>query len=157
MQNKGIFPLTSSSGKMAPVSAKDVSTAAVTLLHDPKLFHKYNKQTLTLTGARSYNGPSLTQCLNRTLNTRIEFQEFTLDEMKQVLEGHTDADPFDVRIAMGYFQLLRDGKLDVVSNDIEKLLSRTPTDVEDFFQENQDAFRPVGSLEKCYLKELRLN
>lgn len=156
MQNKGIFPLTSSSGKMAPVSGKDVSTACVTLLHDPKVFHKYNKQTFTLTGPVSYNGPSLTQVLNRTLNTRIEFEEIDIAEMQNILESHTDSDPFDICVTLGFFELLNEGKLDLTTRDIENFLNRPPSGVEEFFQENQDAFKPIGALERLYLKELHV-
>ncbi|KAI9179682.1 hypothetical protein H9P43_005012 [Blastocladiella emersonii ATCC 22665] len=142
MQNRGLFPLTSKDGKMAPVNAKDVGQAGAVLLADPNLFDKHNKQTLILTGPKAYTGPELTNIVNKTLNARIEFEEVPLDSMHEILEKGADADKTEIAITMAGFQLLHEKKLDIVSNDLHKVLGRNPADIDTFFRENADSFRP---------------
>jgi hypothetical protein len=159
MQSRGIFPLPSSSSKFAPVNAKDVGHATVHVLVSNTEFEKYKKQTLQLTGPQTYNGPTLTQVLNRTLNSRIEFQEVSLEQMRDILEKSAGdmLDKTEIQFIMGWLELLKENKLDVVTKELHQVLGHEPADVKEFFEENQDAFRPHGNLlRKLVLQEVRL-
>jgi uncharacterized protein YbjT (DUF2867 family) len=145
MQNRGLFPLTSKNGKLAPVNLKDIGHATAVLLADPKNLNKHHGQTLILTGTHAVSGPQLVEIANQTLDARIQFQEVSLDQMREILGKNEKVDEADLCIFMGYLCLLKANKLDVVTKDLTNLLGRDPADIKAFFKENRDSFRPHRS------------
>lgn len=152
MQNRGLLPLTSKDGKFAPVNGKDIGYASAMLLASPQTFEKWHRQTLQLTGPSSYSGPKLTDLINKTLNTRIEFHEVSMEQMREILVKSAGdmMDPTECRIMLGWMELLHEHKLDVVTPELQDILGREPSEVEEFFEENPDAFRPHRSQAQKY-------
>lgn len=157
IQSRGLMPLTSKSAKFAPVNMKDIAMASAMLLCDPAAFEKWHRQTLTLTGPDAYNGPMLVELVNKTIHTHIEFAEVSMREMCKILmksmmhdPAMTMVDVTELRIMMGWMEMLRENKMDVMTPELKELLGRNPTSVVQFFEDNPDAFRPHRScVEKC--------
>ncbi|KAJ3373815.1 hypothetical protein GGF31_008700 [Allomyces arbusculus] len=156
MQNRGLFPLTTKSGKVAPVDVKDIGRATAKLLAEPHLFDKYHKQTVSLTGTHAHAGPALVEILNATIDAQIQFQEVSLDQMREILGKNEKIDQTEQAIFLGYLCLLKANKLETVTKDLHTILGRDPTDIKAFFQANRDSFRPHRShVQACALKEAR--
>ncbi|KNE67379.1 hypothetical protein AMAG_19625 [Allomyces macrogynus ATCC 38327] len=145
MQNRGLFPLTSKTGKLAPVNLKDIGHATAMLLADPNNIKKDHGQTLILTGTRAVSGPQLVEIANQTLDAQIQFQEVSVDQMREILGKNDKVDEADLCIFMGYLCLLKANKLDIVTKDLTNLIGRDPADIKAFFKENRDSFRPHRS------------
>ncbi|KAJ3349110.1 hypothetical protein GGF32_005799 [Allomyces javanicus] len=156
MQNRGLFPLTTKSGKVAPVDVKDIGRATAKLLAEPNVFDKYHGQTVSLTGTHAHAGPALVEILNATIDAQIQFQEVSLDQMREILGKNDKVDATEQAIFLGYLCLLKANKLETVTKDLHTILGRDPTDIKAFFQANRDSFRPHRShVQACALKEAR--
>ncbi|KAI9223856.1 hypothetical protein BC828DRAFT_207855 [Blastocladiella britannica] len=142
IQNRGIFPLTSSSAKMAPLNAKDLGRAAAHVLIEHTTFSKLNKQMLILTGPKLYDAREMVQIANSELKAKIEFKEVSVDEMHRILTKDEDMDKMERVLTAGNFALFKEMKLDQTTDELKKLLGSEPADLKTFFRENGDSFRP---------------
>lgn len=149
LQDRGMFPLTSKSAKLAPVDLRDISKATVRVMTEhlgkPQDLHK---QILTLTGPQAYNGPSLTQILNQAVGTQVQFQEVNLDELRDILNKYVEGgdkserERFGRDLVLAWMELFHENKIDITTQDLEKVLGRKPSEIREFFQDNADSFRP---------------
>ncbi|KNE65148.1 hypothetical protein AMAG_19437 [Allomyces macrogynus ATCC 38327] len=113
-------------------------------------------QTVSLTGTHAHTGPALVEILNATIDTQIQFQEVSLDQMREILGKNDKVDQTEQAIFLGYLCLLKANKLETVTKDLRAILGRDPTDIKAFFQANRDSFRPHRShAQACALKEAR--
>lgn len=147
MQNRGIFPLTSRTGKMAPVNVKDVAKVTARMLTgDIKDMGRHHHQLYTLTGMHTHTGPDMTDVLNSRVHARLQFEEVTLEQMRDILDkagyNHTEGEKVSQKILLGWFDLFHQHKTDIKTAELEQLLGEKPTDMATFFEENADAFRP---------------
>jgi len=92
------------------------------LLHD-----KHNGQTYELTGPRLLTFPEAVAEIAKASNKNIQFRALSLEEYTQMLQEYQV--PEDHIWLINYlFEQVLDGRNSYVTNDIEKVLGRKPTD-----------------------------
>jgi len=131
--------------------------------------NKHNNQTYTLTGPESATGPRIVEALNRAVQANVTFKDVDRNQMEQVLrslrddepqkqrytrsqarEGADDnrryfeGQPTDVQILtiLDFFDYVKAGKADRVTDDLRKITGRDGQRVETFFKDNSSEFRP---------------
>jgi hypothetical protein len=155
IQQRGVFPLTSGKAKFSPVNAHDVAEATARMITSPEMMKQYNKQVFTLTGPHSHSGTDIVSIMNKALNTKVDFQEVSLHDIEKILESNDTLDEFDVRLTMAYMDLLEEDKLDITTQDMQKILGKPPRDLDMFFKDNPNSFRPRSANSSAYLAETR--
>ncbi|ORZ41593.1 hypothetical protein BCR44DRAFT_1423126 [Catenaria anguillulae PL171] len=119
---------------MFPVTSRSNKWAPI----NAKDVGMFNKQTLVLTGPQSHSGKDMVTVINSTLNAKLSLEEVSLKDLETILIGQED-----------------ENKLDIVSDDANKVLGRIPSDIDVFFKENGNLFRPRRSVDATpYVRDL---
>jgi len=98
------------------------------------LHNKHNGQTYELTGPRLLTFPEAVAEIAKASNKEIQFQALSLKEYTQMLQEYQV--PEDHIWLINYlFEQVLDGRNSYVTNDIEKVLGRKPTDFSTYAKE----------------------
>ena len=98
------------------------------------LLHDHNNQTYELTGPKLLTFPQAVAEIAKATHKEIQFQAVTLEEYKQMLREYQI--PEDHIWLVNYlFEQVLDGRNSHITNDIEKVLGRKPTDFETYAKE----------------------
>lgn len=98
------------------------------------LLHDHSNQTYELTGAKLLTFPEAVAEIAKATHKEIQFQAITLEEYKQMLREYQI--PEDHIWLVNYlFEQVLDGRNSQITNDIEKVLGRKPTDFETYAKE----------------------
>ncbi|KUJ60803.1 NmrA family transcriptional regulator [Flavobacteriaceae bacterium CRH] len=98
------------------------------------LLHDHNNQTYELTGPKLLTFPEAIAEIAKATHKEIQFQSLTLDEYKQMLREYQV--PEDHIWLINYlFEQVLDGRNSNITNDIEKVLGRKPTDFTTYAKE----------------------
>ncbi|TDO83057.1 uncharacterized protein YbjT (DUF2867 family) [Flavobacterium chryseum] len=98
------------------------------------LLHDHNNQTYELTGPKLLTFPEAVAEIAKATHKEIQFQAVTLEEYKQMLREYQI--PEDHIWLVNYlFEQVLDGRNSQITNDIEKVLGRKPTDFETYAKE----------------------
>ena len=98
------------------------------------LLHDHNNQTYELTGPKLLTFPEAIAEIAKATHKEIQFQAVTLEEYKQMLREYQI--PEDHIWLVNYlFEQVLDGRNSHITNDIEKVLGRKPTDFETYAKE----------------------
>ncbi|KAI9176210.1 hypothetical protein H9P43_006575 [Blastocladiella emersonii ATCC 22665] len=95
-----------------------------------------------LTTPTLLSGEAIAKVASHTFNTEIAYKNVDDHEMRRILEVSSGLSRFDTEEFLIAGILTRAGKLAIRSADLEKLLRRAPTNVEKFFKENENMFKP---------------
>ena len=83
---------------------------------------------------------------NRVLQAEIEYKDIDLEEFRNLLKENQDINEFVIECIVEMMELVKNGKYNVRTNDLNKIMGRQPMDIERFFRDNADSFKPNGSL-----------
>jgi len=144
IQDRGILPLPTARGKFAPVNLRDCGYATAKMLCKAESQNHHKHQTYCFTGAHLMTGRKLVEHANRVLQAEIEFQDIELEEFGKFLREQGELNEFEIETILECMCLIRENKLAMRTEDLKKLLEREPTDIETFFKNNADSFRPGG-------------
>lgn len=98
------------------------------------LLHDHNNQTYELTGPKLLTFPEAIAEIAKATHKEIHFQAVTLEEYKQMLREYQI--PEDHIWLVNYlFEQVLDRRNSQITNDIEKVLGRKPTDFETYAKE----------------------
>ncbi|MBF4515546.1 NAD(P)H-binding protein [Flavobacterium sp. ANB] len=101
------------------------------------LLHDHNNQTYELTGPRLLTFPEAVAEIAKVTHKEIQFQALTLEEYKQMLREYQI--PEDHIWLVNYlFEQVLDGRNSHITNDIEKVLGRKPTDFAAYAKETAE-------------------
>jgi len=110
--------------------ANDIADVVTACLLDDK----HNGQTYELTGPELLTFPETVAIIAKACNKEIQFQALSLEEYKQML--HEYQVPDDHIWLINYlFEQVLDGRNSTITNDIEKVLERKPTDFSTYAKE----------------------
>lgn len=145
IQDRGQLPLPTARGKFAPVSLKDCAMATAKLLSNAGESGGGNKHCYQFTGKRLVTGQKLVEHANRVLEAEIDYQDVNMDEFRQILKQEAEElNEFALECIVEKMQLIKENKLAVRTDDLEKIMGRKPMDLETFFRENARDFKPSG-------------
>jgi uncharacterized protein YbjT (DUF2867 family) len=143
IQDRGILPLPTGRGKFAPVSLRDCGHATAEILCSDMNQHKH--QTYQFTGTQLLTGRKLVEHANRVLQAEIEYEDISLDEFRNLLKENKEVNEKEVECIVEMMKLVKEGKYNTRTNDLNKIMGREPMDIERFFRDNASSFRPSGT------------
>jgi uncharacterized protein YbjT (DUF2867 family) len=118
-------------GKFAPVRMSDVSAYVAHLIRHGdwdtgrgSLDADHDHQVHTLTGPESYDGPELVRLLSVSTGAEIKFRDEDRQRIADYLAHLTTLDISDREIMLEWFDLVKAGKVDVVTDTLERELER---------------------------------
>ncbi|KAI9220340.1 hypothetical protein BC828DRAFT_383784 [Blastocladiella britannica] len=143
IMNRGIIPFTSDAARIAWIEMQDMGRATADLLRSGALPEDWDGATRVLCAPESTSGPMLITAANEGLSHPLAFAKVQLTEMRAFLLQARMA-PFDLSLAMGWWRLFDEGKLDVAAPELADLLGGPDrvTPIRTFFAENEDRFVP---------------
>jgi len=145
IQDRGILPLPTERGKFAPVSLRDCGHATADILASSNDMSGHKHKTYRFTGNQLLNGRKLVEHANRVLQAEIEYEDIKLEDFRNLLKENHELNEFQVECIIEMMELIKEGKYNIRSQDLDKILGRQPMDIEKFFRDNADSFRPNGS------------
>jgi uncharacterized protein YbjT (DUF2867 family) len=122
------------SGRVAFVSKDDVADVAVTVLLDPS---PHAGVTCDLTGPTAVSLHELAEAFTHTAGRPITYVEETV-EAAYASRAHFDMPRWQLDAWVSTYLQVAAGELDMVTDDVERLLGRGPTSLEDFLAEHPE-------------------
>jgi len=124
-RNELSFP---TEGRVAPIDAKDVAEAIVTVL---KTFKQHEGHTYELTGQKAENGLEFARDVSKALHRDVRLRTVSWEETKEILKSHEVPESrMDSYIEL--FRAVDRGEMDYTTNDFSKLTGHQPLDFSDF-------------------------
>ena len=142
MKETGFLGLPTDKGKFASVDALDVGHATAMLCEEPSKIVKFKNQTFTLTGGESMNGEQIVE-LFKKCGLTVHFKNISTKEAVRYLKGLATVDESEINFLLEDFDLVKEGKMDYVTDDFKKLCDKEPRSLEDFLKDGIDAFKSV--------------
>ncbi|KAJ3183953.1 hypothetical protein HDU85_001803 [Gaertneriomyces sp. JEL0708] len=142
MKEKQYLGLPIGKQKFAPIDARDVGMACLTIATSGKhMDHRYRGQFYVLTGLESYSGEEIVAKMKKAgFSDDLKFRDVPQQEVSNFLMSIPGMDQSEVNLLIEDFRAVKQGKLDLVSKDIMDLLDERPTMLVDFFKEYKDEF-----------------
>ncbi|KAI9136654.1 hypothetical protein BKA69DRAFT_113283 [Paraphysoderma sedebokerense] len=145
IQDQGILPMATGRGKTAIVNLHDCGIATANILASSMEEHK--NQMYTFTGPELMTGMKLVEHANRVLHSDIEFRDISIEEFKKMMKEIGEVSDAQIDFAAECCMLMRDNKWAIKTDHLMRCLEgRKPTDIETFFRNNADSFRPRGGM-----------
>lgn len=126
---RGITYTPAGDGKAGFVDVRDVGEVAAKALADDRHVH----QTYVLTGPETLSHHEVAQMLTKVVGKPIQYPAPSPEEYAATLKA-TGAPDFVVEYMNEVYGLIRDGKVDQVSDTIDELLHRPPTPLREVLQ-----------------------
>jgi uncharacterized protein YbjT (DUF2867 family) len=127
--------------KWAPLSVFDTAKCAANLLCETT---KYKGQTATVTGNKLFSAQELAQMISKVVGTQIQFQEVSKQDMERCLREESELSETQACYIAAFFEMIREGKLDFTTTDMEKIAKKKPESVEEWLRLNRVRFMPVS-------------
>jgi len=142
--HKGKLPLPTKDKKCAPISIDDVCQGiAKQLVEIAKGEHGERAKVWELTGTKAVDAREIAKMASQGLQSKIEYHEVSPDQIRDILRHGQHFTPDLAETYVEIFELISNGHMNKVTDDLKKLLGgKEPTSVEKFFEQNQNEFRP---------------
>ncbi len=119
----GVIRGPAGTGRVAAVSQRDVGAVVAHVLLDPR---EHAGRTYDLTGPEALTFDDVASITTRITGRRFSFVDETLDEAR-ASRAHFGAPDWQVDAWISTYTAIRDGELEHVSGDVERLLGRPAT------------------------------
>jgi uncharacterized protein YbjT (DUF2867 family) len=141
-RNDGAIYSPLSAARISPVSVQDIAAVGAAILSTDGGRGK----TYTLTGPESVTYADIAAALGGVINRAVRYQQVPFEAARQgmVQSGMPDRLVDDLIVMMKTWE---EGKGNIVSHDIEKILGRKPLSVAEFFEIHREAF--IGAAGKA--------
>lgn len=124
---EGIIRGPAGDGRVAPVLRDDVAEAIVTML----LTAGHEGATYNLTGPRALTLGEIAQLLSRSGDKAVRYENETLEQAK-ASRAKYGAPDWEVEGWITTYTAIAAGEMDAVTEDVERLIGRSPVSVEEF-------------------------
>jgi NAD(P)H dehydrogenase (quinone) len=121
--DRGVIRGPAGQGRVAAVSQRDVGAVVAHVLQDPR---EHVGRTYDLTGPEALTFDDVAQITSRITGRPFSFVDETLDEAR-ASRAHYGAPDWQVDAWVSTYTAIRDGELEHVSGDVERLLGRPAT------------------------------
>jgi hypothetical protein len=133
---------------MAPIALGDVAQLAAHVLtgSGPNGFDdRHRGQLIVCTGPKLCTGSELATAASQTLGVKLEFEDVSEAEAKNVLKVQSDSDPSELEYLLEYYGLVREGKTNYISTSaLVNLTGGHPQEPEEFFKAYAAEFTAKG-------------
>ncbi|OZJ02876.1 hypothetical protein BZG36_03791 [Bifiguratus adelaidae] len=158
--------------KFAPVNVEDIGHALLLIVMDKRddinMMIANHQQVLHFTGPKVMTVKDLVEKLNRSVrDMNMSYSETSRDDLRQYLQAlrreedarymrsmarNEEDDPSRPQIEhltdafietmLDVFELIKTGSVNIVTDELEKILGRKPMDISDFFTNHREDFDP---------------
>lgn len=135
-------------GRISLVDAQDVAELASKILLHPMIFHR---QTLEVTGSKSYSISDMTSFLSFHAGKRMNYVPVTEEAFKK-LPSFKKMHPMEEELLLSRHRALKAGEFSWISGHYEKIMGKEPRRFEDFCAERAPELRNDGAFQ--FLKDL---
>jgi len=141
---RGKLPFPGHHGKFAPVSIDDTCHGIIRAMMKKMESEEHGKvHTVELTGRQLVDGRTIAEKASERLNMRIQLEEVSMERIEEILRRHMKrSHEAVIEMIVEMLELIREGKLEKRTDDLQKLLGSEPTSVDEFFEKNQREFKP---------------
>jgi len=136
IKSQGTFYQATGDGRWASIDPADIGGVAVKALTAPG----HEGKAYTLTGPESMSASQYAETLSTILGKRVKFVDVPPDAARQSMLK-SGIPPVYVDALLEINAVMKAGKADVVTDDVEKILGRKATRFEDWADRNVAAFK----------------
>jgi NAD(P)H dehydrogenase (quinone) len=129
--DQGVIRGPAGHGRVAAVSQRDVGDVGAHVLQDPR---EHVSRTYDLTGPEALTFDDVAQITSRITGRPFSFVDETIDEAR-ASRAHYGAPDWQVDAWISTYTAIRDGELEHVSGDVERLLGRPATSYDEAIAE----------------------
>jgi uncharacterized protein YbjT (DUF2867 family) len=133
---EGVVRTSTGDGKIPFIHSDDIADVAVEAMSS----RKYEGQSLPITGPEALSYAEMTAKIGKALGRALAFQSISDEEARaQQIAWSAPAPLVEARLSI--FRAIREGRLSVVTDTVERVLGRAPAPFDRWAQENVGAFR----------------
>ncbi|KAI9026154.1 hypothetical protein DFJ74DRAFT_28746 [Hyaloraphidium curvatum] len=132
--NEGYLALPIGAGKMAPVDIQDLSGAAMKVCAN---IEAHNHQVYSLIGNELVDGSRIARAASVLLGKEVEYRPINEREAEMIVANKKGLDDSEANYLLEFYELVRSGKQEMVSDDVQRLLEQIPTSVEGFLKKHE--------------------
>lgn len=133
---RGVIQEPSGSGRRAMIDPRDIGAVAAAVLTS----EGHEDKTYALTGPESLTSAEYAQRLSASVGRPIVHEDISEDQFRERFVRMGVPAPL-VDSVVGYYALIRDGRLEMVKSDVERLCRRPGRTFAAWAEENAAAFR----------------
>ncbi|KAI9138170.1 hypothetical protein BKA69DRAFT_1093112 [Paraphysoderma sedebokerense] len=146
IQDESSIPIPIGHGSFAPITIRDAALSSHKILTNPS---EHNKKVYTITGASLINGTTLAKSATKTLcpSLRHPYEFDPKLSLKEAQKMYSQLENFDVtlvKLLIEVFGLIRDGKMDMISEDGQMLVGKGKLKDTDWFWKRYEDYFCVG-------------
>jgi uncharacterized protein YbjT (DUF2867 family) len=135
IRNEGLIRTATGSGRRAFIHSEDIAAVAVKVLVDRICLG----EVLPLTGPEALTFAEAASRIGAALGKRVGFEAISDEEAAQRFAA-TGASPAEVAAHEALWRAIREGRLGMVTDTVERLLGRGPIPLEKWVREHRAAF-----------------
>jgi uncharacterized protein YbjT (DUF2867 family) len=133
---EGVVRSSAGHGRRPFIHTEDVAEVAAKVLRT----RDYVGQSLPITGPESLSFPQITNRIGSVLGKELQFEEISDNEAAQRFSA-TGASPEETNAHVELWRAIREGRLAMVTDGVQRVLGRKPQNLDEWLIENADAFR----------------
>ncbi|KNE57197.1 hypothetical protein AMAG_18013 [Allomyces macrogynus ATCC 38327] len=138
------LPAPTGDGKWAPLDAETLGKAMMIMLVESPMRATFRGQTLTFTGTESMSAAGMAATLAKAMKTNVQFKNVTRDEAKALLKQSPAMSDAEIGALLDQYDLIQQGKMNFVSNDMEKVLDIKHPSLEEVITRDMDKFKAMA-------------
>jgi NAD(P)H dehydrogenase (quinone) len=127
-------------GRVAAVARDDIAACAVEVLTSDG----HANATYDLTGAEAFTMAEAAERVGRAAGRPVTYVAETLEEAR-ASRAPTGAPAWEIEGWVTTYSAIAAGELEQVSGDVERLIGRRPTTLDEFLRDNPDSYRHLVS------------
>jgi uncharacterized protein YbjT (DUF2867 family) len=135
IRTEGVVRTSAGDGRVAFVHPQDIADVATATLIEPQ----YEGRTLSLTGPEALSYAEMTAQIGATIGRPVRFEAIS-DEAAEARLLASGAPPAVARALVELWRAVREGELDALTNDVERVLLRKPASFAQWVEQNASAF-----------------
>jgi (4-alkanoyl-5-oxo-2,5-dihydrofuran-3-yl)methyl phosphate reductase len=136
IKSEGIVRSSAGNGKRAFIHSDDIAAVSAKAL----MTREFQGQAISITGPEALTFAEATAKIGAIIEKPLTFQPIS-DEEARRRYASTGASEADIEAHVALWRAIREGKLGNVTNNVEKILGRKPSALDQWAKENADAFR----------------
>ena len=133
---EGVVRASTGDGRRAFIHSGDIAAVAVKALTT----RAYDHQSLPITGPEALTFPEITTRIGTTIGKQLRFEPISDEEARQRYSVISGSDE-ETEAHVSLWRAIREGRLSIVTDNIERILGRKPIVLEHWLLENAAAFQ----------------
>ena len=135
VRNDGIVRSSTGAGRRAFIHSGDIASVSV----DALVSGDYEGQSIVLTGPEALTFGEITARISAAIGKHIKYQTISDDEARQRYSAISGS-PEETEAHVALWRAIREHRLDLVTDGVERILGRKPLTLDQWLKENALAF-----------------